>query len=228
MKQMIIACAVCVGLVTGCMKKEKGDKQTKNRHHRHTVAMRGTTAPQTVPVYAQNNGETLDDDFITNFAFAEGSEDLFGSENDGMQVANVSDVDTTAHQTSDDECVMAMGAESLDEIKFDFNKNDIRKDQAEVIKKDVMLAKQAVEEGKEVVVRGHTCQMGSASYNLALSQKRADTVKNEMVKRGVPANSIKTVGIGYESPLVASHATERAEKIRELAPNRRAEVLIHG
>ncbi len=110
-------------------------------------------------------------------------------------------------------------------VQFDFNKNSIRNDQKLVVREDIDLAKQAVAQGKEVVVQGHTCQMGSAGYNLALSQRRAEAVKKEMVKNGIPGEAVKTVGFGYESPLVWSEKTDRNEKIKELAINRRAEVV---
>ena len=49
-------------------------------------------------------------------------------------------------------------------------------------------------------------------------------VKSEMLKEGIPAQQIKTLGMGYESPLVWSDKTDRAERVEELSPNRRAEV----
>ena len=112
-------------------------------------------------------------------------------------------------------------------VQFDFNLNDIRKDQKKVVKEDCKLAKKVSAEGKNIVVHGHTCQMGAASFNLALSQKRAEAVKKEMAKNGIPEENIKTVGYGFESPLVWSDKTERLAKIKELAPNRRAEVFAN-
>ena len=107
------------------------------------------------------------------------------------------------------------------------NKNEIRKDQVAKIEQDSEVAKTAVEKGKKVVVQGHCCQLGSYSYNMALSQRRADTIKKEMVKRGVDEDSIKTVGYGSEMPLVWSDKTDRKSLIDELAVNRRAEVVVN-
>jgi len=117
---------------------------------------------------------------------------------------------------------------SFKTVLFDFNKNNIRQDQQPVVAEDVQLAQQAVKEGKQIVVAGHCDQLGSASYNLALSQRRAETVKGEIVRNGhVAHNVIKTVGYGYEKPVVWSDATSRAQLIKELAANRRAELVTN-
>lgn len=112
-------------------------------------------------------------------------------------------------------------------VHFDLNKNEIRADQAPILEEDIKLARQAVEEGKDVVVQGHCCQLGPDSYNLALSQRRAEAIKQEMISRGVDAKHVKTVGCGNEMPLVWSDAQEKKALIQELAPNRRAEILIN-
>jgi outer membrane protein OmpA-like peptidoglycan-associated protein len=112
----------------------------------------------------------------------------------------------------------------FDSVKFDFDKNIIKDDQKKSVKQDIDEAKKAVKKGKDIIINGHTCQIGSPSYNLALSLRRANVVKQEMIKAGVDEKKIKTVGYGYESPIVWTDKTSRSEKIRELAVNRRAEI----
>jgi len=121
---------------------------------------------------------------------------------------------------------LELDEESFDRVQFEINQNKIKKDQEAHVQRDIALAKKAVSAGKEVVVSGHTCQLGSASYNIALSQKRAEAVRKEMMKEGLPAEKVKILGLGYETPLVTSDAIDRAEKIKDLAPNRRAEVNV--
>lgn len=53
-----------------------------------------------------------------------------------------------------------------------------------------------------VTVTGHTDTVGSAEYNQALSERRADAVAKELVALGVPADSIVTLGEGETNPLV--------------------------
>ena len=61
---------------------------------------------------------------------------------------------------------------------------------------------------------------GSRSYNLQLSQRRADSVKAYLVSRGVPAERLQTVGAGPDHP-VADNGTEAGR-----AQNRRVEITI--
>ena len=53
-----------------------------------------------------------------------------------------------------------------------------------------------------IVATGHTDLSGSAQHNMRLSVRRADAVKAELIRQGVPANIITTVGRGEEDPLV--------------------------
>ena len=52
-----------------------------------------------------------------------------------------------------------------------------------------------------VLIQGYTDQQGSASYNLKLGMKRAETVKGELLAAGIPAHRIRTVSLGEEGVL---------------------------
>jgi OmpA family len=54
----------------------------------------------------------------------------------------------------------------------------------------------------QITVTGHTDTVGSAAYNLDLSLRRAEAVANELIRQGVPATGISTVGQGEEDLLV--------------------------
>ena len=71
-----------------------------------------------------------------------------------------------------------------------------------------------------IVATGHTDLSGSAQYNLRLSERRAEAVKAELVRLGVPATVITTIGKGEEDPLVPTK-----DGVRE-AQNRRVEIVI--
>ena len=70
-----------------------------------------------------------------------------------------------------------------------------------------------------VVVEGHTDSVGSDAYNLKLSERRAMTVKQYLVREGIESSRISTRGYGKSRP-VASNATEEGR-----AQNRRAEII---
>ena len=64
--------------------------------------------------------------------------------------------------------------------------------QASILKQDPNLG---------VLVQGYTDQQGSATYNMKLGMKRADTVKTELINAGVAEHQIKTVSLGKEGVL---------------------------
>ncbi|MFP3982865.1 MAG: OmpA family protein [Desulfurivibrionaceae bacterium] len=69
-------------------------------------------------------------------------------------------------------------------------------------------------------VEGHTDSTGSESYNMDLSQRRAQAVKDLIVQRNVQENRIETAAFGESMP-VASNDTEAGRRI-----NRRVEIKI--
>jgi OOP family OmpA-OmpF porin len=72
----------------------------------------------------------------------------------------------------------------------------------------------------DVTIIGHTDSRGSAAFNKTLSTKRAVSVKNNLVSRGVEASRIQTLGRGEEEP-IADNATAEGR-----AKNRRIEVQL--
>ena len=73
---------------------------------------------------------------------------------------------------------------------------------------------------RNVLIEGHTDSVGSGEFNLALSQQRADSVKEKLVADAVDAARITTVGYGKKFP-VASNNTKAGK-----AQNRRVDLII--
>jgi hypothetical protein len=73
-----------------------------------------------------------------------------------------------------------------------------------------------------ITATGHTDTSGPESYNMALSLRRANAVKNELVRQGVPADAITVIGKGESNPLVAT-----GDGVRE-PQNRRVEIVMDG
>jgi len=70
---------------------------------------------------------------------------------------------------------------------------------------------------KLVVIAGHTDNKGSAAYNKILSQKRADAIRNVLIKKhGIKASMIKAKGYGEEKPLFANDSAENMFKNRRI------------
>jgi outer membrane protein OmpA-like peptidoglycan-associated protein len=71
-----------------------------------------------------------------------------------------------------------------------------------------------------VVATGHADRSGPENYNMALSLRRANAVKDALVRDGVPATAISVVGKGESQPLVPT-----ADGVRE-PQNRRVEIVV--
>lgn len=71
-----------------------------------------------------------------------------------------------------------------------------------------------------IEIYGYTDSTGNADYNVQLSQKRADNVRNYLIAQGISPDRIVAVGYGSSNP-VASNATEEGR-----AENRRVEIKI--
>lgn len=106
-----------------------------------------------------------------------------------------------------------------DAIQFDYNKSDIKKVSYEYLDN---LAKLLIGVNAKVSVCGHTDNVGSAEYNKKLSQKRAESVMNYLIKQGVNKSLLTAVGCGMEEP-IASNETEEGRAI-----NRRVEFEIEN
>jgi outer membrane protein OmpA-like peptidoglycan-associated protein len=104
-------------------------------------------------------------------------------------------------------------------VFFDFDRSDITQDARKVIQQAADNSKKAGGVTR-ITLTGHADRSGSAQYNMRLSQRRADAVKAELVKLGIPAGDIVTVAKGETDPLVPT-----ADGVRE-PRNRRVEIVF--
>ncbi|SUO96317.1 OmpA family protein [Suttonella ornithocola] len=113
---------------------------------------------------------------------------------------------------------------------FAFDKSgldDIRKQGRRELDNLVNKLKSFTELNK-ITVTGYADRLGAESYNLVLSQARAETVAEYLIRLGVPAEKITAEGLGESNPIVTCHQSDRALLINCLAPNRRVIVDIDG
>jgi OOP family OmpA-OmpF porin len=82
--------------------------------------------------------------------------------------------------------------------------------------------------GGEIVqlkIVGHTDRLGDDAYNMKLSQARADTIRQYLVAKNIPAERITALGVGKTVPIVECKQSKRDDiLIRCLEPNRRFEI----
>lgn len=86
-----------------------------------------------------------------------------------------------------------------DRVYFGFDKYNINSDSVEILNLQTNWLK--TDASVNVVVEGHCDERGTREYNLALGERRATSVKNYLVKKGIAANRIKTVSYGKERPI---------------------------
>ncbi|MBL8212357.1 MAG: OmpA family protein [Bryobacterales bacterium] len=105
-----------------------------------------------------------------------------------------------------------------DSFKFDFDSAALKPANREVLSRiaGILLAS----EGYRLFIDGHTDDTGTDAYNQQLSERRTGSVRDYMVKAGVPANSITVKGFGKSNPLVSAKTQEARAK------NRRVEIGI--
>lgn len=114
----------------------------------------------------------------------------------------------------------------IENIRYDLNKWDIRPDAM----KDLNSLVQILKDNPNIVVElgSHTDSRASDSYNLTLSQKRAEAAVEYIIKKGkIPANRITAKGYG-ETKLLNKCANDVACTELEHAINRRTEIRITG
>ncbi|MBI1818470.1 MAG: OmpA family protein [Deltaproteobacteria bacterium] len=105
-------------------------------------------------------------------------------------------------------------------VNFDFDKSVIRADGKPVL--DEAIATLKKEGGVAVISEGYTDSKGTDEYNQKLSERRAQAVRDYLVKGGIAADRIRVEGFGETHP-VASNDTDDGR-----AQNRRVELRIRG
>jgi outer membrane protein OmpA-like peptidoglycan-associated protein len=111
--------------------------------------------------------------------------------------------------------VMTLDSKS---IRFDFDKANIKPEYRDILNRiaGVMLALK----GYTIAVYGYTDDVGTPAYNLQLSQRRAEAVRDFFVQAGIPTTIMSTKGFGKADPRVPGDS----ELAR--AANRRVEIGI--
>ena len=105
-------------------------------------------------------------------------------------------------------------------VFFNFDKSDLTPEAQAVVAEAAAAFKSTG--SVSIAVVGHTDTVGSAAYNLPLSQRRAASVKAGLVANGVPGDVISTDGKGFSEPLVATGPGVKEPQ------NRRATIDLTG
>ena len=107
---------------------------------------------------------------------------------------------------------------TFEDVYFDFDRYSLRPEATRVL--DEAIASLRQDPTLRLTVEGHTCSIGTAEYNLALGDRRANAVKDYLVGRGISADRLQTVSYGEERPKY-DNAREETRRL-----NRRAALVV--
>jgi outer membrane protein OmpA-like peptidoglycan-associated protein len=107
---------------------------------------------------------------------------------------------------------------TFEDVHFDFDRYSLRPEATRVL--DEAIAAMRQDPTLRLTVEGHTCNIGTAEYNLALGERRANAVRDYLVNNGIATNRLQTVSYGEERPKY-DNAREETRRL-----NRRAALVV--
>jgi len=107
---------------------------------------------------------------------------------------------------------------TFEDVHFDFDRYSLRPEAVRTLDEAVTVLQQNAD--VRVEIEGHTCNIGTGEYNLALGERRANAVRDYLVSRGISAERFRTVSYGEERPKY-DNAREETRRL-----NRRAALLV--
>jgi outer membrane protein OmpA-like peptidoglycan-associated protein len=107
---------------------------------------------------------------------------------------------------------------TFEDVHFDFDRYSLRPEATRALDEVVKALQENA--GVRIEIEGHTCNIGTAEYNLALGDRRASSVREYLTSRGIGTDRLRSVSFGEERP---KHDNAR-EETRRL--NRRAALVV--
>ena len=144
---------------------------------------------------------------------------------EGQQKAN--NISSTGQQNNNDQNAglknsekqnMATSSEmrnakgGLEDIHFDYDKSNIRQDDRKILSRNA--AYLSKNKNVKIVIEGNCDERGTAEYNMALGERRADEAKKYLVNLGINGKRITTISYGSEKPLDPGHDEDAWAKNR--------------
>jgi len=107
---------------------------------------------------------------------------------------------------------------TFEDVHFDFDRYSLRPEATRVLDEAVKALQD--NPGLRIEIEGHTCNIGTAEYNLALGGRRANAVQQYLTSQGIVADRLHTVSYGEERPKY-DNAREETRRL-----NRRAALVV--
>jgi peptidoglycan-associated lipoprotein len=96
----------------------------------------------------------------------------------------------------------------MEDALFDFDKATIRPDANTALKEDVGVVRDilAAYPSQKLLIEGHADERGSEEYNLALGDRRAQSVKDFLISMGIPSNQLTLISYGKDRPVCSDES----------------------
>jgi peptidoglycan-associated lipoprotein len=107
---------------------------------------------------------------------------------------------------------------TFEDVHFDFDRYSLRPEAVRALDEAIRSLQENA--NLRIEIEGHTCNIGTAEYNLALGERRANAVREYLTSRGVSADRLRTVSYGEERPKF-DNAREETRRL-----NRRAALVV--
>jgi outer membrane protein OmpA-like peptidoglycan-associated protein len=115
--------------------------------------------------------------------------------------------------------VIKQGKIILEDIHFDFDMATLTGEAKDILGKNIKAIKD--NPGIRIQIEGHACAHGTESHNMALSEARANAVKEYLVKAGISSDRLTTIAYGETRLLVPEVPTEDNKQSKGDKANRR-------
>jgi outer membrane protein OmpA-like peptidoglycan-associated protein len=112
----------------------------------------------------------------------------------------------------------------LNNVFFEYESYDITKDSRSELNKLFNLLSN--NPSIKVEIQGHTDSKGKKAFNKKLSQKRAESVKNYLIKKGINLSRVNAVGYGEDQPIAKNTNSDGSDNEEGRKLNRRIELKV--
>jgi len=109
----------------------------------------------------------------------------------------------------------AKGKDVLGDILFEYDQFSLTSEAREMLQKHAKWLR--AHAGYSLVIEGHCDEWGTIEYNLALGERRSNSVKTFLVKYGISPDRLSTISYGKERPLDPEHNASAWAKNRRAA-----------
>ena len=106
----------------------------------------------------------------------------------------------------------------IEDAYFDYDKHTLRADAIETLRKDSTELRDILKDYPDykLTIEGHADERGSAEYNMALGQARAEAAKAYLVQVGIPSQQLGLVSYGKERPACQEQTEDCYQKNRRI------------